>query len=111
MSLEIVPNLQKFLETMYTSSKNAKNKLKLAAKIELKESLEKSKDNKDAEEKSTQADSAIAMELMLLQQSIMQDSVESSLNERHDYGWKSDEFAFADKESITIGDSIQNKLK
>lgn len=72
MSMEIIANLQKFLETMYANAKMIKLKLLKLAKMELKDALnikrEKDRANKSAaSEAAGEQDSSIAMELMLLE--------------------------------------------
>ena len=48
LSLELVANLQKFLENMYSFSKSMKTQLMKKAKLELKDILNKKKEAHDA---------------------------------------------------------------
>mmetsp|Transcript_40420 Transcript_40420/g.52990 ORF Transcript_40420/g.52990 Transcript_40420/m.52990 type:complete len:253 (+) Transcript_40420:448-1206(+) len=94
---------------MYLHSKQVKQELLKKAKIELKDILSKKKEKRD--EQSTNQDSAVAMELMLLQQSILQDSAETSFNAHHtDRSWHQGDVSVEDK-SFSISLALQDKLK
>ena len=81
LSMEIIANLQKFIESMYTAGKAVKESLLRQAKQELKQ-LITDKREKGATNTATQQeqDSMLAMELMLLEQSIMQDTMMTTFN-------------------------------
>ena len=62
--------------------------------------------------RSTNQDSAVAMELMLLQQSILQDSAETSFNVGHtDRSWAEQGHVSVEDKSFSISFALQDKLK
>lgn len=79
--MEIIANLQKFIESMYTAGKNVKQSLLRQAKQELKTTITEQREKAPKSTATQQEqDSMLAMELMLLEQSIMADTMMTTFN-------------------------------
>lgn len=110
LSLEIIANLQKFIENMVTFGKKIRQGLMTKAKLELKDILynKKSLD----ESNNNDQDSNIAMELMLLEQSIMQDkTMETTFNPNKMDDTALSENITGEDKTASISVSLQTKLK
>lgn len=107
LSLEIIANLQKYMETMNAMSVQVKKTLMHKAKAELKEILSKKCEQEDT---NNDQDSNIAMELMLLEQSIMQDTLETTFNPNK-FEESLGENVTMDDKSHSVSIALQSKLK